>query len=75
MPGKCIIIYGSAKLVSSLAKENLIDEYDFLVNPNAVGKGTGIFQNLQNILHLELLETRQFSSGVVLLRYSAKAAK
>jgi dihydrofolate reductase len=69
VPGKGMLIYGSAKLVSSLAKENLIDEYDLLVNPVAAGKGAGIFQALQDTLHLDLLETRQFSCGVVLLRY------
>ena len=71
MPGKNILMYGSAKLVSMLAKENLIDEYDLLINPIAVGKGVGIFQDLLDTLHLELIESRQFACGVVLLKYRA----
>ena len=74
-PGKDMLIYGSVMLVSLLAKENLIDEYDFLVHPVAVGKGKGIFQELRDTLHLELLESRQFSSGVVLLKYRPKTTK
>lgn len=73
-PGKDMLIYGSAKLVSSLAKENLIDEYDLLVNPLAAGQGIGIFDELQDTLRLELLESKQFSCGVVLLRYRATPA-
>jgi len=72
MPGKDMVVYGSASFVASLAKENLVDEYDLLVNPVAIGKGTGIFQNLQYALQLELIEARPFSCGVVLLRHGAK---
>jgi dihydrofolate reductase len=75
MSGKDMLMYGSAKLVSLLAKENLIDEYDLLVNPIAAGKGTGIFQDLSGTLYLELIESRQFACGVTLLRYRAGGQK
>jgi len=37
--GKDIIVYGGAGFVSSLIKENLIDEYYLFINPTVIGKG------------------------------------
>ncbi|MGN6416880.1 MAG: dihydrofolate reductase family protein [Pseudobacter sp.] len=65
-PGKDIIVYGGAEFVSSLISLNLIDEYNLIVNPVAIGKGMPIF-NDKIILDLENSIT--FKTGKVLNTY------
>jgi dihydrofolate reductase len=43
-PGKDIIIDGSASLVQSLMRTDLIDEYRFLVQPFVMGRGRRFFR-------------------------------
>jgi len=66
--GKDILVYGSAQLVSSLAKANLVDQYQLLVYPLILGEGKQLFKK-DNQAKLKLVESRSFSSGVVLLVY------
>ena len=67
-PGKGIWVGGS-DLAVSFVKEGLIDEFRFMINPVVVGGGTRIFQGMEGRLSLELMETRRFDSGNVLLSY------
>ena len=67
--GKNLLIFGSSDLVVSIMGKNLIDEYDFYVNPVILGKGKSIFQGAAGMVKVKLLETRIFASGNVLLRY------
>jgi dihydrofolate reductase len=67
-PGKEIGV-GGPDLSTSLMKDGLIDELRLMINPVAIGEGTPIFQGLKGRVKLELLETRKFSSGNVLLCY------
>jgi dihydrofolate reductase len=67
-PGKEIGV-GGPDLSTSLMKDGLIDELRLMINPIAIGEGTPIFQGLEGRVRLELLETRKFSSGNVLLCY------
>lgn len=64
--GKDIIVYGGATFVSSLIKENLIDEFYIYVNPAAIGNGLRIFTGRNN---LKLRESKQFGCGIVVLIY------
>lgn len=73
--GKDIIVYGGANFVSSLIRENLIDEYNLFVNPVAVGKGMTIFNNLNRKLNLKLVESKAFSCGIVALHYRLNGGK
>src|SRR5665213_465374 len=43
-PGKDMLVYGGVEFVSSLVRENLIDEYYIVVNPVAIGQGLSIFK-------------------------------
>ena len=70
--GKDIIVYGGAGFVSSLIKENLIDEYNFVINPTALGKGMTIFNDLDDKLNLQLVKSKSFNSGEVLLCYEPR---
>jgi dihydrofolate reductase len=75
LQGENMLVYGGAGFVSSLIKENLIDEYDLLVHPEIAGKGLKIFDDVDDILQLKLIEAREFSCGVVLLKYGKKEVK
>lgn len=70
--GKDIIVYGGAGFVSSLIKENLIDEYNFLIEPTALGKGMTIFDGLGEKFDLKLVKSRMFDCGIVVNCYEPK---
>ncbi|WP_317899383.1 dihydrofolate reductase family protein [Aurantibacillus circumpalustris] len=68
--GKNITILGSGSIVSLLTNAELIDEYQIMIDPVAITKGTAIFNNITTNLDLKLTESRVFkSSGTVLLTY------
>ena len=62
-------ILGSGNLVSQLAETGLIDEYEFIVNPLALGAGRTIFQGVSKRLGLKLTQSRTFKNGKVFLSY------
>jgi dihydrofolate reductase len=66
-PGKDMVILGSGTIVSQLAQEGLIDEYQIIVNPVVLGKGRTMFDGIKERLALKLTETRTFGNGNVLL--------
>ena len=68
-PGRDMVIYGSATLVSALMKSELIDEYQLVVYPVVLGKGRPQFKDLAQRYPLSLKDVRQFKSGVVKLVY------
>lgn len=66
--GKNIVIYGSGTIVRQLTELNLIDEYQVIIAPVILGSGKLLFEgNSQK--HLELVGTKIFSAGNVLLKY------
>lgn len=67
-PGQDICV-GGPNLARSLVKAGLVDEFRFLVMPVIVGHGTTIFEGALGRMKLELVNTQQFDSGNVLLRY------
>lgn len=64
-----LIILGSGSIVSQLADADLIDQYMFLVDPIAIGKGTSIFKGIKNQLNLRLISSKPFKSGAILNTY------
>jgi class 3 adenylate cyclase/dihydrofolate reductase len=68
-PGGELLVYGSADLVDELLRHELIDEFRLLLYPVILGSGKHMFQDRIDMHHLRLVESRQFSSGVVLLVY------
>ena len=67
--GHEIQIEGSATLVQSLMKANLIDEYRFLVHPIIAGSGKRFFKDGMDANKLKLVKTKTLDLGVVLLCY------
>ncbi|MCU7551647.1 dihydrofolate reductase family protein [Chitinophagaceae bacterium LB-8] len=62
-------LLGSGSILRQLAEAGLIDEYQVMIDPVAIGSGTPIFQNLNHQIDLKLINTRTFKSGVILLSY------
>ena len=68
-PGKDLVIFGSGSIISQLAQERLIDEYQIVVVPVVLGKGRTMFDGIQAKLPLKLTKSRTFGNGNVLLCY------
>ena len=68
-PGQDLLIFGSGELVHTLHEQDLIDEYRLMVFPVVLGSGKRLFPEGSGQKVLRLVETRAFSSGVVMLTY------
>lgn len=68
-PGDGMVIMGSGTIISQFAQEGLIDEYQIVVNPIALGKGRTMFEGIEEKLNLKLITSRAFRNGNVLLSY------
>lgn len=66
---KNLTLLGSGSIMTQLADMDLIDEYQFMVDPVVLGNGTPIFKDIKHKLDLKLIKTRTFNSGVILLCY------
>ncbi|MEO5998717.1 MAG: dihydrofolate reductase family protein [Chitinophagaceae bacterium] len=64
--GKDMLVYGGANFVASLIKNNLIDEFNLIVNPIAIGNGLKIFTDTTK---LKLTNSKSFGCGEVMLQY------
>lgn len=71
--GKGLTVLGSGSIVAQLAQAGLIDDYEILLNPLALGKGKTMFEGLKNKLTLKLVKTRTFGNGNLLLTYQSIA--
>lgn len=68
-PGKDLVLFGGADIASNLLQLGLIDEYRIILNPVVLSNGKPFFKNTKDILSLNLLKTRTFSCGNVILYY------
>jgi Dihydrofolate reductase len=67
--GKNILMIGSPSAVHHFTRDGLIDDYWLFVNPVVLGAGIPLFNNVQDKINLNLVETKQFDTGVVALHY------
>jgi dihydrofolate reductase len=67
-PGGDIAIFGSSHLVAGLLREGLVDELRIMVSPVLLGSGHPLFETADRT-RLELIATRLFRNGNVLLTY------
>ena len=72
-PGEDMAIMGSGSIVSQLAQEGLIDEFQLVLNPIALGQGRTMFEGIKEKLALKHTKTRAFGNGNVLLCYEPAA--
>ena len=68
--GKDIWLFGGAVLTTSLMNLRLIDELSLAVYPILLGGGKPLFSNIKDRINLTLLNTKNYSTGVVSLTYS-----
>jgi dihydrofolate reductase len=70
-PGPGMTILGSGSIVAQLAAAKLIDEYQIMVDPVALGKGRTMFEGMPDKLRLKITNTRSFKNGKVYLCYES----
>ena len=68
-PGQDLLVFGSGKLVEALIAHRLVDEYRLMIHPIVVGGGQRLFRDGIDKHVLKLVNTKSFSSGVVVLSY------
>lgn len=68
-PGKDLVIFGSPGLTHSLLELDLIDEFQFTLNPVLLGSGLPVFRNVKDKTNLKLVKATPLKSGVVGLHY------
>ena len=67
-PGKDIFL-GSPGLIAQAVNLNLIDEFQLCIHPVILGKGLPLFKNISDKKNLELIKTKIFGSGAIVLYY------
>jgi dihydrofolate reductase len=70
--GNEIMIFGSGQLVSKLTALGLIDEYHLIVSPLLLGSGKPLVSGVTSRVPLELLDSKGYESGNVMLRYARR---
>jgi dihydrofolate reductase len=64
-PGKDMVVFGGARIVNSLMRERLIDEYRLTVHPVALGEGLSFMHGLPEPQRLELISSTTYADGCV----------
>lgn len=68
---KNIYVFGGPSLVQQLLDKNLLDEMRLNYVPVLLGRGISLFSNnIDTRKRLELIEAKQFSSGLLRMHYS-----
>lgn len=70
-PGPDLVVLGSGSIVAQFAQAQLVDEFQFVVNPIALGGGRTLFEGIERPLDMRQLGYRVFRNGKVLARYAA----
>jgi len=64
------ILVGSPGLIVALTNLNLIDEFQLCVQPIILGEGLRLLKNIRDRIDLNLLKTKTFKSGSIILYYA-----
>jgi dihydrofolate reductase len=71
-PGPDMTILGSGSIMTQLAGAELVDNFQIVVNPVALGGGKSLFSGLSQQLDLVLTNTEVFKNGSVVLCYTPR---
>jgi dihydrofolate reductase len=71
--GPDIAILGSGSIVSQLAQAGLIDEFQIVLHPIALGSGRTLFEGVKDTIRLKRTTSRTFGNGNVLACYEPMA--
>lgn len=67
--GKDIWLFGGASLTASLMNEGLVNELRLAVHPILLGQGKPLFQGLKGRIKANLMDTRKYDSGLLMMNY------
>ncbi|HZZ67444.1 MAG TPA: dihydrofolate reductase family protein [Phenylobacterium sp.] len=67
--GKPMFAYGGAAFARSLVAQGLVDQFDLMVHPIALGQGLPIFTELTQPRRLTLVDSKPFPKGSILQTY------
>jgi len=67
--GKNIAVFGGAGFASALIAAGLVDEFQFYINPAALGRGTRLFDQA-GFRNFRLLGSKAYECGIVVNRYA-----
>jgi dihydrofolate reductase len=73
--GQTLMLEGSAQLLESLRKHDLIDEYRLMIHPVVLGRGKKLFADGNHESALTLADTMTTSTGVAVLTYRPERKK
>ena len=68
-PNMCVL--GSGTIIAQLAPTGLIDEYQMVLDPVALGKGRTMFDGIKDKLDLKLTRSKVFRNGKIFVSYAA----
>ena len=67
--GENMVILGSGRIVSQLAQEMLIDEYQIVYHPIILGAGKTMFEGVKNNTKLKRTRYKEFKNGNMMAWY------
>ena len=68
-PGPDLVVMGSGSIVAQLCAAGLVDEYEMVMVPIALGAGRTMLEGLATPSRLALERSRGFANGNVVLWY------
>lgn len=68
--GQRLLVYGSAELIETLLKYDLIDELHLMTFPLIAGEGKRLFKENSDQKMFNLKEIRSTEAGVLIARYT-----
>jgi dihydrofolate reductase len=71
-PGKNIWLFGGGELLSMLLAADLVDEMQIAYIPVILGEGIPLFPKQPKESKWELIENRNYSSGIMMVEYQRK---
>jgi len=74
LPGKDMLLYAGAEIVSKFIQLNLVDEYLLRVHPVILGTGKPIFSSITGRVHLSPVKTKSYLNGATMLIYQPRNA-
>jgi dihydrofolate reductase len=69
--GDDMVIMGSGKIIAQLAPAGLIDSYQLVLAPLALGKGRTMFEGVSKRMNMKEMSARAFKNGKVVLGYES----
>ena len=68
-PGKDMVVLGSVSLAQSLARHDLVDEYQLIIHPLILGSGRRLFADGGRRSALKLVGAKPTTTGVIIATY------